>query len=78
MHALAPNILTTPSTETIVAFCHLHPLAKVDFPPFVDDFHLNMDLVLDRKAFILIHFPHLSFDSPSGMVYETFVRLFYC
>jgi hypothetical protein len=24
-----------------------HPHAKVDFPPFVDDFHLEMKIILD-------------------------------
>jgi hypothetical protein len=37
-----------PLVETIATFQHLHPLAKVDLPPFVDDFHLEIDLVLDH------------------------------
>jgi hypothetical protein len=51
---------------------HFHPLVEVDFPPFVDDFNLKMDLVLDKEAFIFafMHSPHLSFDSPLNMVYE--------
>jgi len=48
---IGPNIPTT-STKTIVALCHLHPLAEVDFPPFVDDFHPKTDFVLDTNAFI--------------------------
>jgi hypothetical protein len=70
--ALAPNILAAPSAKTIVALRYLYPLVEVDLPPFVDNYHPKMDLVLDRKAFIyaLTHFPHLSFNSPSGMVYE--------
>jgi len=53
-------------------FHHFHPLVEVDLPPFVDDFNLEMDLVLDREAFIyvLTHSPHLSSDSPLNMVYE--------
>jgi hypothetical protein len=45
-------------------------LVKDYFPPFVNDFHLEMDLVLDKEAFIstLTHFPHLSSGSPLGMV----------
>jgi len=72
MHALAPNTFATPSAETIVALCHLHPLAKVDLPPFVNNCHPKMDLVLDRKAFIfaLTHSPRFSFGGPSDMVYE--------
>jgi hypothetical protein len=42
-----------PLLKTIVALHHLHPLAKVDLPLFVDDFHLEIDFVLDRKTLIL-------------------------
>jgi hypothetical protein len=61
-----------PLVKTIVAFRHLHPLVKVDFPPFVNYFHPEMDLILDREAFIstLTHFPHLSSSDPSSMVYQ--------
>jgi hypothetical protein len=41
-----------PLVKTIVAFHHLHPLVDIDLPPFVDDFHLEMDFVLDIEAFI--------------------------
>jgi len=72
MHALAPIIHVTPTIETIATLHHLHPLAKVDLPPFVNNFHPYMDLVLDREAFIstLKCFPCLSFNDPSSMVYE--------
>jgi len=72
MHALASSILVALSTVTILALCHLHPLAEVDLPLFVNDFHPEMDFVLDREAFIymLICFPCLSSNSPSNMVYE--------
>jgi hypothetical protein len=50
--ALAPNTPTAPSFETIVALCHLHRLAKVDLPLFVDNFHPEVNLILDREAFI--------------------------
>ncbi len=72
MRALAPNIPTTPLIETIAALCHLHPLVEVDHPPFVDDFHPKTDGVFNRKTFIFVltHFTHLSFGSPSSMVYE--------
>jgi hypothetical protein len=55
-----------------VALCHLHPLAEVDFPPFVDDFHPKTDFVLDTNAFIfaLACSSRLSFDGPFSMVYE--------
>jgi hypothetical protein len=35
-----------------MALHYLHPLAEVNFPPFVEDFHPEMDLVLDRETFI--------------------------
>jgi hypothetical protein len=71
-HALAPTIHVAPLVKTIVAFHHLHSLAEVDLPLFIDDFHPKMDLVLDRETFIFVltHSPRLSFDGPSIMVYE--------
>jgi hypothetical protein len=54
LHALAPNTLVTPLAKTITTFHHLHPLVEVDFPPFVDHFHLEMDLILDKEAFFLL------------------------
>jgi hypothetical protein len=70
--ALAPNTFTAPLVDTIVAPHHFHPLAKVDLPPFVNNFHLKMDVVLNRKAFIFVltHFLCLSSISFLGMVYE--------
>ncbi len=49
-------------SKTIVVLRHLHRLAKVDLPPFVDDFHLETYFVLDIKEFIfaLTYSPHLS------------------
>jgi hypothetical protein len=78
MCALAPNTITTPSTKTITTLHHLHPLVEVDFSPFVNDFHLEMDFTLDREAFIfaLTCSPYLSSSNPSGVVYELFTRLF--
>jgi hypothetical protein len=52
VHTLAPSILAAPSVETIAALHHLHRLAKVDFPLFVDDFHLDTTFVLDKETFI--------------------------
>jgi hypothetical protein len=54
-----------------MALPHLHPLAEVDLPPFVDNFHPKID-VLDREAFIstLTHSSCLSSNSPSNMVYQ--------
>jgi hypothetical protein len=71
VRALAFSFLATPLTEIIATLHHFHLLIEVDFPPFVDDFHLKM-FVLDRKAFIfaLTRLPCLSFGSSSNMVYE--------
>jgi hypothetical protein len=72
MRTLAHSTPMTPLIETITTLWHLLPLAEVNFYPFVDNFHPKMNLVLDRKTFISMFpcFPHLSFDSPLGMVYE--------
>jgi hypothetical protein len=43
VHTLAPNTLAAPSVETITAFRHFHPLAKVNLPLFIEDFHLETD-----------------------------------
>jgi hypothetical protein len=69
---MAPSTHVAPSVETIVALHHLHPLAKVDLLPFVNDIHLETDFVLDGEAFIfaLTCSPRFSSDSPPSMVYE--------
>jgi hypothetical protein len=78
MRALALNTPMAPSVKTLATFRHLHPLAEVNFTPFVDDFHPNTNLVLDRKAFIstLTHSSRLSFGSSLGMVYELLLDCF--
>jgi hypothetical protein len=55
-----------------MVFHHLHPLVEVDLPPFVNDFHLELDLVLDIEAhiFSFMCLPRFSFGNPSSMVYE--------
>jgi hypothetical protein len=55
-----------------MSFTLLHPLVEVDFLPFIEDFHLEMEDTLDRETFIsaLVHSPCLSSDDPLGMVYE--------
>jgi hypothetical protein len=52
--------------------CFLHPPIKVDFPPFVDNFHLETKVTLDWEAFVsaLVHSPRLSFGGLLNMVYE--------
>jgi hypothetical protein len=72
VHTLVPNTPRAPLVETIAALCHLHRLAEVDFPLFVNDFHLKITFVLEGKAFIfaLTRFLGLSSSGLSGMVYE--------
>ncbi len=71
MCALGPNIPMAPLTKTITALRHFHPLAK-DLPPFVDDFHLETNLVSDREAFVytLKRSPSFSYNGFLSMVYE--------
>jgi hypothetical protein len=47
IHALAPNTHVALSDKTTRNLHLLHPLAKVDLPPFVDDFHPKMEVTLD-------------------------------
>jgi hypothetical protein len=72
VHALALSTPTTPSDETMGILHLLHPHVEVDFPHFVDDFHLETKVILDQEAFVfaLAHSPHLPFGGPFGMVYE--------
>ncbi len=72
MRALTPKTHVAPLTETIATFRHFHPLPEVNLPPFVDNFHPETDLVLEKKTFIfaLTCSPHLSSNGPSSMVYE--------
>jgi hypothetical protein len=49
-------------------FRHLPSLVEVDLLPFVDDFHFETKVFLDRKTFIFAL--ALSFGAPLGMVYE--------
>jgi hypothetical protein len=75
MHALAPSTLVAPLTKTIAALCHFNPLADVDLPFFVNDFHSKIDFILDRDKdinhiYALAHSPHLLSDGPLGMLYE--------
>jgi hypothetical protein len=66
------STLATPFDETIGVLCFFHSLFEVDFPFFVDDFHLEMEIILNWKTFIstLAYSPCFSFGGPLGMVYE--------
>jgi hypothetical protein len=66
------NTHAAPSNETRGVLRLLHPLAKVDLPVFVDDFHLEMKLILDWEAFVfaLARSPCFSSNRPSSVVYE--------
>jgi hypothetical protein len=66
------NKPATPSNETTKVLCFLHPLIEVDLAPFVNDFHHEIEVILNWEAFIsvLVHSPHLSSNGTSCMVYE--------
>jgi hypothetical protein len=66
------NTLVALSDETTGVFRPFHPPTKVHLPPFVDDFHLKIEAILDQEAFVfaLAYSPHLSFGGLLGMVYE--------
>jgi len=70
--ALILNTHVAPSNETTGVLHLLHPLVEVDLPLFVDDFHLEMKVILNQETFIstLVCSPRLSSNGSSGMVYE--------
>jgi hypothetical protein len=72
IHALILSTFGAPFDETIRCFCLLHPLAKIDLHPFVDDFHPKTKVILNWKPFIFVLAcsPRLSFDGPLNMGYE--------
>jgi hypothetical protein len=67
-----------PFNETIEIFCFFHPLAEVDFPPFIDDFHFDTKVILKWQTFIstLVCSPHFFFNGLLGMVYELLQNYF--
>jgi hypothetical protein len=52
----------TPFDETTRVLYFLRPLVEVDLPPFLNDFHHEIEVTLDWEAFVstLAHSPHLS------------------
>jgi hypothetical protein len=42
-----PSTFIAPFNETMGVLHLLHPFVEVDFPPFVDDFHLETEVILD-------------------------------
>jgi hypothetical protein len=44
--ALTPNTPKAPFDKTMRILHLLHPLAEVDIPPFVDDFHREIKVIL--------------------------------
>jgi hypothetical protein len=43
------SIFATPFDETTRVFRLLLPLVEIDLPPFVDDFHPEIEVSLDRE-----------------------------
>jgi hypothetical protein len=64
--ALALNTLAAPSNETMAILHLFHPLAEVDLPSFVDDFHLKIEITLKYETFVstLVCSLHLSSNGP--------------
>jgi len=71
-HALASNTPITPFDKTVGVLRLLHPLVEVDIALFIDDFHYDMEVILNQKALIfpLVCSPHFSFGGLLSMVYE--------
>jgi len=77
IHKLIPSTPIAPFNETMGILRLFHPLVEVDIPPFIDDFHLETEVTLNREAFVfaLVHSLHLSSSGPLGMVYELFYEI---
>jgi len=75
--ALTPNTHVAPSNEFMGVLRLLHPLAEVDFAPFVDDFHLETKVTLNWEAFVstLVCSSCLSFRGLLGMVHMSFYEI---
>jgi hypothetical protein len=58
VRALTLSTPTTPFDETTRILHLLYPLAKVDLPPFVDDFHPKTEVILNQEAFIMLWLVH--------------------
>jgi hypothetical protein len=60
IHTLTLSTHVAPSDETMGVLCFLHPAIEVDLPPFMDDFHPEMKVILNRKTFIFVlaHSPY--------------------
>jgi hypothetical protein len=72
VHALTLSTSATSFDKTTGVLYFLHPLAKVDLPPFLDNFHHEMEVTLNQNAFVftLAHSPRFSTNCLSAMVYE--------
>jgi len=67
------NTHATPLNKTIIILHLVHPFAKVDFPPFVDDFHPKIMVILNwEDLYLPCTFTIFFFRWPSSMVYELY------
>jgi hypothetical protein len=59
-------------------FRFLHPLVEVDLHPFINDFHFETEVTLNREAFIfaLACSPCLSSNGPLDTVYKLLQNCF--
>ncbi len=78
MHALPPTLMWPHQLRPLRPFTIFIHWLRLTFPPFVDNFHPEADIVLDKEAFIfaLTRSPHLSCDGPPSMVYELLQNCF--
>jgi hypothetical protein len=58
IHKLIPSTPIAPFNETMGILRLFHPLVEVDIPPFIDDFHLETEVTLNKEAFFLPWFVH--------------------
>jgi hypothetical protein len=75
VRVLALIILVVPFDETTLAFRLFHSMQKVDLLAFVNDFHLNIKVILDWDTFIFVlaRSSCLSFDRPLSMMCMSFL-----
>jgi hypothetical protein len=61
VHALTLSTDATPFDQTTRVLRLFHPLTKVDLPPFINDFHLEMEVTLNGKRLSLPWLVHCVF-----------------
>jgi len=78
IHALTLNTLVAPLNKTTIILHLVQPLTKVDLPHFVDDFHPEIVVTLDWKAFIFALLVYHVFLSMTFQVWCMSFTRFFC